>query len=175
MPLHKSGDRTDPGNYRGITLQPVALKVLCQVLLTRLQAILDPADPTTPGCSPLADEQAGFRRGRGCLDHAFVLKAAIDDARHRCAPLLIAFLDLRKAYDCVWRDGLWWKLHEHGVRGKLWRMLRALYSSVEARVRTNDTLSPPITLLNGVRQGCVLSPILLLVGFGLMRLHRLRT
>ena len=160
VPLHKAGDRTNPGNYRGITLQPVALKVLCQVLLARLQAILDPVDPTAPGCSPLADEQAGFRRGRGCLDHAFVLKAAIDDARHRNAPLLIAFLDLRKAYDTVWRDGLWWKLHEHGVRGKLWRMLRALYSSVEARVRTNDTLSPPITLNNGVRQGCVLSPIL---------------
>ena len=160
VPLHKTGDRTDPGNYRGITLQPVALKVLCQVLLTRLQAILDPADPTAPGCSPLADEQAGFRRGRGCLDHAFLLKAAIDDARHRRAPLLIAFLDLRKAYDTVWRDGLWWKLHEHGVRGKLWRMLRALYSSVEARVRTNDMLSPPITLNNGVRQGCVLSPML---------------
>ena len=56
VPLHKAGDRTDPGNYRGITLQPVVLKVLCQILLTRLQAILDPADPTKPGFSQLADE-----------------------------------------------------------------------------------------------------------------------
>ena len=55
VPLHKTGDRTDPGNYRGITLQPVVLKVLCQILLCRLQAILDPADPTKPGFSQLAD------------------------------------------------------------------------------------------------------------------------
>ena len=160
VPLHKSGDRAEPTNYRGITLQPAALKVLCQILLTRLQAILDPADPTKPGCSPLADEQAGFRHDRGCIDHAYIVKAAIDDARHRETPLLIAFLDVQKAYDSVWRDGLWWKLHEHGVRGKLWRMLRALYSSVEARVRTNNMVSPPITLHTGLRQGCVLSPIL---------------
>ena len=167
VPLFKAGNPADPANYRGITLQAVLSKVFCLVLLGRLQPLLDPrpgsdqaARATAAGVRPLNTEQAGFRRGRGCIDHAFVLKTAIDDTLARGDGLLAAFLDIKKAYDSVWRDALWCKLYERGVRGKLWRMLRALYSSVEATVRVNDAHSAPFQLANGLRQGCVLSPLL---------------
>ena len=37
-----------------------------------------------------------------------------------------AFIDVKKAYDRVWRDGLWKRLWESGVRGKMWRVVRGM-------------------------------------------------
>src|ERR1700759_4695367 len=45
-----------------------------------------------------------------------------------------AFIDVRKAYDRVWRDGLWKRMWEAGVRGKMWRIIRAMYSKVSSCV-----------------------------------------
>ncbi|MEP5445307.1 hypothetical protein, partial [Ekhidna sp.] len=36
------------------------------------------------------------------------------------------FLDVQKAYDTVWRNGLWKKLWEIGIRGKMWRMMKKM-------------------------------------------------
>ena len=46
----------------------------------------------------------------------------------------LVFLDLRKAYDNVWREGLWEKMDRYGIGGKFLRVCQALYSSVKARV-----------------------------------------
>ena len=160
VPLYKAGDAAEPSNYRPITLGAVLGKIYCQILLSRLTSIVDPSAGPAPGITPLAEEQAGFRRGRGCADHVFILLSTLDDSRSRGLPVIAVFLDFRKAYDSVWRDGLWTKLHQRGVQGKLWRNLVALYSQVRAMVRTNATTSAPISLSTGVRQGCVLSPLL---------------
>ena len=37
------------------------------------------------------------------------------------------FLDVQKAYDTVWRNGLWFKLWELGVKGKMWRVIKRMY------------------------------------------------
>ena len=70
------------------------------------------------------------------------------------------FIDVQKAYDRVWRDGLWEKLHEYGVRGRMWRVLRNIYECVESSVLVGDACSRFFQIDVGVRQGCLLSPIL---------------
>ena len=161
VPLYKDGARTDPANYRGITLLSIVGKVLCSVVLGRLQTIVDPSPGAQlDGTKTLVPEQAGFRRSRGCIEHAFVLATVMGNAKIDGTPLFLAFLDIKKAYDRVWRSGLWVKLHEHGVRGKLWRVVRAIYSDVRSAVRTNQDRSQYFTVNVGLRQGCVLSPVL---------------
>lgn len=71
-----------------------------------------------------------------------------------------AFIDVKKAYDTVWRDGLWKRLGDEGVRGKLWRVVRNMYNVVQSAVLVGDEQTEWFELNTGVRQGCVMSPIL---------------
>ena len=72
----------------------------------------------------------------------------------------MAFLDLKKAYDNVRREGLWEKLKAYEVGDKFLHVCHELYSSVSARVRIGQTLSEASCITCGLRQGCVLSPCL---------------
>ena len=67
---------------------------------------------------------------------------------------------MRKAFDRVWREALWVKLHALGVQGRVFRVLRAWYSRVFAAVRVGSKCSSLFPLKWGVKQGCVLSPLL---------------
>ena len=70
------------------------------------------------------------------------------------------FIDVRKAYDRVWRDGLWKALWQKGVRGRMWRVLRDYYKKVQSLVRLEGGNTEWFDVSVGVRQGCVISPIL---------------
>ena len=72
----------------------------------------------------------------------------------------VAFLDLRKAFDTVWRDGLWKKLWDCQIRGKMWRLLRSMYRCTSFRVRVGSSLSKEVPSNQGVFQGAVESPTL---------------
>ena len=59
-----------------------------------------------------------------------------------------------------WREGLRGKMNKLGLGGKFLRMCRAIYSKTTARVRIGAALSAPFSVPVGVREGCVLSPLL---------------
>ena len=58
------GDPLNPSDYRGISLQSVIMKVFCSILNTRLGEYLEDNHL-------LAEEQNGFHKERGCIDHLF--------------------------------------------------------------------------------------------------------
>jgi hypothetical protein len=74
------------------------------------------------------------------------------------------FLDLRKAYDTVWRDGLLYKLWQAGVRGRLWHYIDTLYCTSRRAVRVGGHMSEVIEIdlpgRVGVAQGDTLSCVL---------------
>jgi hypothetical protein len=109
--------------------------------------------------SMLADEQAVFRRERSVRDQLFILTEAIKNRRP--LPTYCAFIDVAKAYDKVWRDGLWYKLWVSGIRGKMWRILRNIYREVQSAVLVGDNVRTEFFNIDlGLRQGCKLSPLL---------------
>ena len=65
-----------------------------------------------------------------------------------------------KAYDRVHRPGLWLRLWQCGVQSKVWRVLQNLYEDVQSRIRINESDTEWFELAEGLRQGCVLSPLL---------------
>ena len=74
--------------------------------------------------------------------------------------VMACFIDVRKAYDRVWRDGLWKALWQKGVRGKMWRVIKNYYRKVQSAVRLDEGNTEWFDVDVGVRQGCVISPVL---------------
>ena len=70
------------------------------------------------------------------------------------------FIDIKKAYDTVFREGLWVKLHQAGIQGKMWRMITSIYKKVQSCVLVEGVTTRWFEVEVGVRQGCVVSPVL---------------
>jgi hypothetical protein len=150
--LYKNkGDKRICDNYRGISLLVVAGKVFARILLNRVQRMLD---------KKLLEEQAGFRSGRSTLDQVFILRTVMERSREFNQPLHICFIDLQKAYDSVNRETLWSICHAYGLSNKMIKMIKLLYEDTRAEVRIDGDLSTSIQMKTGVKQGCLLSPIL---------------
>ena len=69
-------------------------------------------------------------------------------------------LKVQKAYDSVWHEGLWYKLWDMGVMGRMWRVIKKMYESSKNAVLLEVEKSDTFTIEQGVAQGCSLSPIL---------------
>jgi len=134
----------------------VAGKGFTKVLLNRLNQLIEPT---------LLEEQCGFRKRRGCIDHIFTLRTLVDRCWEFRIPLHLCFVDLKQAYDSVWREGLWEVLRVRGVRPKLLRLIKALYRDTSCAVRSEGGLGKWFKVGTGLRQGCVLSPLLFNVFF----------
>ena len=154
--LFKKGDREDPGNYRGITLLDVIGKLYCRVINNRLLKYLELN-------GKLHEGQGGFRIGRSCIDNIFSLTELIQGRIKEGKFTYAFFLDVKKAYDSVWRDGLWYKMWEMGIKGKLWRVIRSLYVNNRSCVFLEGKSSEFFPINQGVAQGCTLSPTLFLI------------
>ena len=154
-PILKPGAVDDrcPLNYRGITLISVPCKIYCSVLNNRLSKWLEEND-----C--LCDEQNGFRSGRGCEEHIFTLYSILNDRKISRKSTYVCFVDMKKAFDTVRRDLLWYKLQVMGIRGQFLNAVKSLYENVQCTVRVNSLLSPWFDVSAGVKQGCILSPTL---------------
>ena len=75
--------------------------------------------------------QAGCRPNRSGVDHVYTLGKIIQGKKDAGLTTHCSFLDVQKAYDTVWRNGLWGKLSEIGIRGKMWRMMKNINGMCE--------------------------------------------
>ena len=152
IPLHKGGDSKDIGNYREITLGSHVGKVFCAVLNARLAKVME--------SSILREAQGGFRKNRRTTDQIFVVNGIGQARRSQGKKTWMAFLDFKKAFPSVWREGLWRKMKRYGIDGKFLRVCENLYRDVGAKVRVGRVFSERFDIKEGLRQGCILSPSL---------------
>ena len=75
-----------------------------------------------------------LERKRSCIDNVYTLNEIVQ-GRLREGKKTYAFsLDVQKAYDTVWRNGLWVKLWGLGVRGRMWRVIKRMYEASRSAV-----------------------------------------
>ena len=75
--------------------------------------------------------------------------------------MFTCFLDVRKAFDTVWIDGLLFKLFsELGINGRMWLVIKDLYTNVKAKVLYAGALSRKVDILQGTGQGRILAPFM---------------
>ncbi len=150
----KKGNIKSCDNWRGITLLSIPSKVFCRVLLNQMETAIG---------TKIRQEQAGFSKGRGCMDQIFALRNIIEQYSEWNSPLYIHFVDFRKAFDSVHRNALWMILHSYGIPSKIISIIKTFYEHFECSVITANDLSEWFPVKSGVRQGCIISPILFLV------------
>jgi hypothetical protein len=155
IPLFKKGDENNPDNYRGISLLSIVSKVFTSILNTRLYKWAEKEEK-------ISREQAGFRKKYSTTDHIFTLTSLVNSKLNsrRRGKVYAAFIDYKKAFDTVNRDKLWDTLEKLKTSSKLVSMLKSMYSSVQSCVRWGASLSDFFECLQGVKQGCLLSPLI---------------
>lgn len=106
----------------------------------------------------LHNSQAGFRRKRNTTDHIVQLELDIKEGFSQKESTVAVYLDICKAYDCVWIHGLLFKLASIGVKGCLLGWISNFLTCRVLCVRIGNHLSEFKDVKTGVPQGAVLSP-----------------
>lgn len=153
-PIFKNkGDAFQAQNYRPITLLSCMGKLFTSIIKDRLQAFSDKFNV-------INEFQAGFRPNYSTVDNIFALHALIQLLHSKKKKLFCAFIDLKGAFDTVWRAGLWSKLLKYNITGKCLTLIQNMYNNIKSSVKVNGIVSNSFPCNIGVRQGESLSPIL---------------
>ena len=154
IPIHKSGPTNKCENYRGISLLSVPGKLYARILETRLREVVE---------SQLDQYQSGFRAGRSVQDHIYSVRQISEKTYRYNQETHLCFIDLQKAFDSVKRKQLWKALKEHSVKSSLIKAIQSFYLKPEGMVRIKGETTSKFNIDVGVRQGCILSPLLFII------------
>jgi hypothetical protein len=104
--IHKKGDKTDCGNYQGISLLLTFCKILSNILLSRLTPYVDEIT---------WDHQSGFECNRPTTDQIFYICQIPEKKWEYNSTIQQLFTDFKKAYNSVWKEVLYNTLIEFGI------------------------------------------------------------
>ena len=131
-------------------------KLLIGVLNNRLSEVLQEENL-------LNENQTGFRKGYSTTDHIFTLLTQINHYKNvKKKKLYVSFVDFRKAFDKVSHSLSWAKLIKYGIGGKFMKIINSMYEQVKSCARARSGLTDFFQYRRGLRQGCLVSPVLLL-------------
>ena len=145
--IEKSGDLSQPGNYRPIAILSIYYKIFSRMLYDRIQPQLDDQQ---------AHEQCGFRPGIRIEDAIVTVENLISATNEFNIPLWIASLDLRKAFDRIQHSFLFEALREQGLSDAEVALILDMYTEQTGTVDGNVEFP----IYRGVKQGDTLSSIL---------------
>ena len=112
------------------------------------------------------ETQCGFRANKGTTDMVFVLRQFQEKGKEQNKGLYVAFVDLTKAFDRVNRKGLW--IYMECLSSPLNFLGMVMHKDQRGQVRLKSDLSGSFSIVNGMKQGCVLSPTLFSLFFSIM-------
>ena len=154
VPIHKKAERTNPTNYRPVSLLSAFSKVFEKILFNRLYKYMEPK---------LIDEQFGFRPKHSTSDLMIYLLEHISKLLSTDERCLILFFDLAKAFDTLDHKILLRKLERYGIRGIPLKLIDSYLSNRSQQVLVNGSLSSEKKMMIGVPQGSILGPLLFII------------
>ena len=150
----KDDDKTNPNNYRPISVTSCLGKILVKVMAKRLYFFLE-------SNGLLVNTQSGFRRHRRTADNLFFLTQKVAESFNRNGKnTCCLFFDISKAFDKVWHEGLYYKLIKMNVHPYLIKFIMAFLHQRKFIINIEEAFSSPEEIKAGVPQGACISPIL---------------
>ena len=129
-------------------------KLFCSILNQRLLEHVQSLDI-------LHKSQTGVLANNRTADHVLTLRTLIDKyVNCHQTKVYACFVDSRKAFDSVWHDGLLYKLLKINIRGNFYNVIKSLYSNSTSSVRIGNSQTRSFQYARGVRQGCIINPLL---------------
>ena len=158
IPIYKKGkDKHDTKSYRPISLTSNLGKIMERLVTKRLYWYLEKNHLINPF-------QNGFRKNKNTQEQLFRLQNNIRNALNNKLSVLTIFLDIEKAYDMLWKDGLLFKLQNQlKIGGKMYNWIADFLKNRKFQVRINETFSNKCNIENGTPQGSSISPLLFLI------------
>ena len=113
--------------------------VFCEVFELLL---LDHIESIAQEQNYFSDLLFGFLKGVGCIEASYVISEGVNHAVEQEDKVFACFLDVKKAFDIVWHNGLLFKLYEElSIDSGLWFIIRDLYQDLQAHVIHGGQLS----------------------------------
>ena len=154
--LHKKDDKSDPNNYRPISLTSCLGKLIERIMNKRLYNYIESKNL-------LAPQQSGFRKARRCADNLLFITQKVREAFNRKKKAMLLTFDIQKAFDKVWHQGVIYKMRKMRIPEYLINWIAAFLRERKYFVKVNDAKSDLKNILNGAPQGSIHSPLIYLI------------
>lgn len=152
----KGKDPADPDSYRLISITSIVVRVFERCIFRRLMSFLE-------SHNFFSAYQFGFRPHRSTYDPLLLLYHFIHSAFAQNSYLPVAFLDIKKAFDSVWHEGLLYKLFQAGVTGRCWRWIAGFLRNRKFFIAHQGVSSDLHDITASVPQGSVLAALLFII------------
>ena len=156
VPIHKKGDKQMLQNYRPVSLLPICGKILERLMFNEMFEFFIEN-------KLISSSQSGFKPGDSCINQLLSITHEVYSSFDEGLEVRSIFLDIAKAFDKVWHDGIIFKLTQNGISGNLLNLLRDFLNERKQRVILNGQFSTWKNVSAGVPQGSILSPLLFLI------------
>ena len=156
QPVHKKDGRHLKTNYRPISLLPITSKIFEKILFDATYRFLN-------ANVLISKNQSGFRPNDSTINQLLAITNEIYENFEAYCETRALFLDISKAFDKVWHEGLIFKLKSNGISGNLLGLFENFLLNRKQRVVLNGQTSEFESLYSGVPQGSVLGPLFFLV------------
>ena len=152
MSIHKKDDKQILKDYRPVSLLPICAKTFERIIYNRIFEYLIENNLIT-------ENQSGFKSGDSCINHLLSITHDIYKSLDDGFEVKGVFLDISKAFDKVWHEGLIYKLKQNGISGRLLSIIKDFLDSRKQRVVLNGQYSSWASIAAGVPQGSILGPL----------------
>ena len=158
IPVHKKDNKQFVNNYRPVSLLPVFGKIFENIIFNEIYSFLDRK-------KLLNTNQSGFQPFDSCVNQLLTITQEIFSAFdcNSSLEICLIFLDISKAFDKVWHEGLLYKLKSFGISGNLLHLIKHCLTNRSQRVLLNGECSNWQPILAGVPEGSILEPLFFLM------------
>ena len=156
FPVYKSGSKSDPNNYRSISILPTISKIFERHINKHLMSYLNKY-------SLIHETQSGFRPKHSCQTALVMLIDKWMSCIDQGDVIGSLFIDFRKAFDLVNHEILLQKLSKYKICNTSLSWFKSYLESRQQTIQNDQGMSSYANIMSGVPQGSILGPTLFLL------------